>query len=248
VHAQDLHAPGAVGPVHQHLAVEAPGAQQRRVEDLGPVGGRQQRSTPAVRVEAVELGQQLVERLLALVVAAAEPDTPRARPSASSSSMKMMAGARLARLLEQVAHARRAHAHEHLHELAAGDAEEGHPGLAGHRLGQQRLARARRAHEQHAARACRAPSGVDLRGSFRKATTSCSSALASSTPATSAKVTPVTRSTYTLARLRPMLMKPPSPWRSARRRTTSIHRPKKTAAGTTHDSTSRSRVSSTVRA
>ena len=46
------------------------------------------------RVEAVHLGEDLVERLLALVVAAdAEPPPPRARPIASSSSMKMIAGA-----------------------------------------------------------------------------------------------------------------------------------------------------------
>jgi len=50
--------------------------------------------------------------------------------------------------LEQVAHPR--HPHEHLHELGAGDAEEGHPRLAGHRLGHERLAGARRADHEHA--------------------------------------------------------------------------------------------------
>src|SRR3712207_8845614 len=32
VDVEDLHAPGLVRPVHQHLPVEAAGAQQRRVE------------------------------------------------------------------------------------------------------------------------------------------------------------------------------------------------------------------------
>ena len=64
--------------------------------------------------------------------------------------MKMMAGALLARLLEQVAHPRRADADEHLDELGAGDREERHPGLAGHRLGEQRLAGAGRSDQQHA--------------------------------------------------------------------------------------------------
>jgi hypothetical protein len=69
VNLQDLHAAPLVGPVHQHLAVEPAGAQQRGIENLGPVGGRQNHQ-PRARVEAVELDQQLVERLLLLVVAA----------------------------------------------------------------------------------------------------------------------------------------------------------------------------------
>ena len=71
VHLQDLRSrPVLVGPVHQHLAVEAAGAQQRRVEDLRPVGGGEQHEAGA-GVEAVELDQELVQGLLLLVVAAA---------------------------------------------------------------------------------------------------------------------------------------------------------------------------------
>ena len=63
---EDLDAALAVGPVDQHLAIEPAGAQQRRIEDFRPVGGGQQDDAGA-RIEAVELGQQLVERLLLLV-------------------------------------------------------------------------------------------------------------------------------------------------------------------------------------
>ncbi len=42
-------------------------------------------------------------------------------------------------LLKQVPHAGGTHAHEELHELRGGAAEEGHAGLAGHGLGQQGL-------------------------------------------------------------------------------------------------------------
>ena len=42
-----------------------------------------------------------------------------------------------------------AHAHVELHEVGAGDGEEGHPGLVGHGLGKQGLAGARRAHQEH---------------------------------------------------------------------------------------------------
>ena len=66
--------------------------------------------------------------------------------------MKMIAGALLPRLLEQVAHARRADADEHLDELRAVDREERHAGLAGHRAREQRLAGAGRADQQHALR------------------------------------------------------------------------------------------------
>ena len=62
-------------------------------------------------------------------------------------------------LVEQVAHAAGADADEHLDELGAGDAEERHAGLAGDGARQQRLAGARRADEQHAARDARAERG-----------------------------------------------------------------------------------------
>ncbi len=61
--------PGEVGQLHGYAPVEAAGAQQRGVEALGAVGGREDDDAPR-RVEAVHLGEQLVERLLALVVAA----------------------------------------------------------------------------------------------------------------------------------------------------------------------------------
>ena len=54
------------------------------------------------------------------------------------------------RLVEQVAHAAGAHAHKHLDELGAGDAEEGHARLARDGLGHERLACARGAYQQHA--------------------------------------------------------------------------------------------------
>ena len=107
------------------------------------------RMTPSLRLEAVHLHQELVQRLLALVVAAAQ-----AGAAVAADGVDLVdeddAGRVLLALLEEVAHAAGAHAHEHLHEVGAGDGEEGHVGLAGDGAGQQRLARPRRAHEQHA--------------------------------------------------------------------------------------------------
>ena len=67
-------------------------------------------------------------------------------------------------LLEQVAHARRALADEHLHELGARDGEERHVRLARDGLRQQRFTGARRAYEQHALRHRRADGAVFFRG------------------------------------------------------------------------------------
>ena len=66
--------------------------------------------------------------------------------------MKTMHGALRLGLTEQIAHARRADADEHLDELRSAQAEERHLRFAGDRAREQRLARARRADEQHALR------------------------------------------------------------------------------------------------
>ena len=116
------------------------------------------------------------------------PPLPRARPSASSSSMKMIAGRLRARLLEQVAHARRADADEHLDELRAADRKRTA------RLASPATARASSVLPvpggPTAARpsACARRGGRSACGSFRNPTISSSSSLASSTPATSANV------------------------------------------------------------
>ena len=77
---------------------------------------------------------------------------PRWRPTASISSTKMIAGAAAFACSNRSRTRLRADAHEHLDEVGAGDREERHAGLAGDRLGEQRLAGAGRAVEQHALR------------------------------------------------------------------------------------------------
>ncbi len=75
--------PLLVRRLHGDAAVEAARAQQRRVEDLGAVG-RAEHDHVGAGLEAVHLGEDLVERLLALVVAAAETADAAASASARS--------------------------------------------------------------------------------------------------------------------------------------------------------------------
>ena len=117
VHLEDRQALLVLGQRHDDRAVEAAGAQQRRVEDVGAVGGRDDDDALA-GLEAVHLGEHLVERLLALVVAAAEAGAALAADRVDLVD-EDDGPAHLAGLLEQVADTAGADADEHLHEVAS---------------------------------------------------------------------------------------------------------------------------------
>ncbi len=71
VNLQNALAPAHVRQVDRDLAIKAARAQQRRVQHIGPVR-RGDDDDAFLRIEAVHLDQQRIERLLALVVAAAQ--------------------------------------------------------------------------------------------------------------------------------------------------------------------------------
>ena len=154
VHLEDLPAAAAVRSVDDDLPVEAARAQQRGIEDVGPVRGGDEDDV-VLHLEAVHLDEELVQRLLALVVPA-----PESGAAVAADGVDLVheddAGARLLRLLEQVAHTRGADPDEHLDEVRAGDGEEGHACLTGDRAGEERLTGAGRAVEEHALRDPRA--------------------------------------------------------------------------------------------
>ena len=139
---------------NEDLAVETTRAQQRGVEDVGPVG-RGHHHDAFGRLEAVHLGEHLVERLLALVVTAAEAGAALAADRVDLVDEDDR-GRLLARGLEQVAHAGGADADEHLHEVGAGDRDERDAGFTGDGARDQRLAGTGRPDEQHALRDARA--------------------------------------------------------------------------------------------
>ena len=148
VHAQHVLPALQVRLVHDHAPVKTAGTQERLVKDLGTVGGRQDEEA-AGGIKAIHLCKQLVEGLLALVVAAAEPAVAVFADGIDLID-KDNAGGVLLRLVKQVADAGCADADEHLDELRTGEGEEGALRFAGHGFGQQGLARSGRAHQQRA--------------------------------------------------------------------------------------------------
>src|SRR5690606_32880015 len=128
VYGEDLFAPLAVRTVDDDASVEAARAQKRRVEDVGAVCGRDE-DDRGVDIEAVHLDEQLVERLLALIVTAAESGSTLTSHRIDLIDEDDGRGGRL-RLLEEVADAARADTDEHLHEVRTGDRVEGHGGLS----------------------------------------------------------------------------------------------------------------------
>ena len=137
-----------VRQVEDDAPVKASGSQEGGVEDVGAVGGGDDDDVGG-GVEAVHLDEDLVEGLLALVVAAAE-----AGAAMASDGVNLVyeddGGCVALRLVEQITYAGRADADEHLDELRAGDREEGHACLSGDGSAEERLADARGADHEHA--------------------------------------------------------------------------------------------------
>ena len=148
VHLEDPVAADHVGVLDGDLPVEAAGAQQRRVEDVGAVGRRDEDDV-GLDVEAVHLDEQLVERLLALVVAAAHAGAAVPADGVDLVDEDDGRGVGLG-LLEEVTDAGGADTDEHLDEVGTADRVERHARLAGDRTGEERLAGAGLAVEQHA--------------------------------------------------------------------------------------------------
>src|SRR5512136_3501265 len=135
MHCQDLLAPLLVGTIDEYMPIESPRPQKRRVEDLRTVRGGHE-DDPHLGVKPVHLFQKLVQRLLALVVPPARkvPEAP-CFPEGIELVDENDAGSLLLGLLEEIAHAGRSEADEHLDELGAAETEERHTALARHGFG-----------------------------------------------------------------------------------------------------------------
>src|SRR5690606_29296099 len=115
VHLEDALAADDVGIRHHDLPIEPARAQQRRIQYVRTVGGGNE-DDALIGLETVHLDQQLVQRLLALVIAAAE-----AGATMATNGVDLVdeddAGGVLLGLLEHVADAAGADADEHLDEV-----------------------------------------------------------------------------------------------------------------------------------
>ena len=165
VHFEDLFAAAHIGQRHHDLAVETARPQQRRVQHVRSIGGGDD-DDAFVALEAVHFHQQLVQRLLALIVAAAQARAPVPAHRVDFVDENDAWGM-LLRLLEHVAHARGAHADEHFHEIRARNGEKRHLGLAGDRAREQCLAGPRGADHEHAFRNL-AAKFLELAGIFQE--------------------------------------------------------------------------------
>ncbi len=147
VDAQDGLAPAEVRVADGDLTIEPAGPEQRRVEDVLPVG-RGDDDDPLVALEAVHFDQQLIQRLFALLVA------QRVAAAAAAHGIELVdeddAGAVTLRVAKQLAHPRCAHAGVHLHEVGAAGEQERDSGFPGNRAGEQRFPGSGRADEQDA--------------------------------------------------------------------------------------------------
>ena len=72
MHLENRLAAAHVRLVDNNLTIETAGTQERGIKDIGAVGRRDDNDA-LIRGEAVHLNEQLIERLLTLVVPAAEP-------------------------------------------------------------------------------------------------------------------------------------------------------------------------------
>mmetsp|Transcript_4964 Transcript_4964/g.16607 ORF Transcript_4964/g.16607 Transcript_4964/m.16607 type:complete len:323 (-) Transcript_4964:459-1427(-) len=130
-----------------NLAIDAPRADERGVQRLDLVGGQDDLDVPP-GIEAIELVEQLEHRALDLALAPRRCVVPFRTHGVDlvneDDGRRVLVGHP-----EQLAHELGPVSEVLLDELRAGHTEEGGRCLVGHRLGEERLARARGAVEEH---------------------------------------------------------------------------------------------------
>ena len=147
VHLQNAQAARQVRTVDDDLTVETTRTKKGGVQHVRTVRRRDD-DDPRVLLEAVHFHQQLVQRLLALIVSATKAGTAVTSHGIDLVDEHDARGLALG-LFEEVTYAARANTDKHFYEVGTGDREEGHAGLTGHGTGKQRLTGTRRAQQKH---------------------------------------------------------------------------------------------------
>ncbi len=150
MHLQNRPAPGNIRSVEDHLPVESSRPQECGIEHIRAIGGGNHDDV-GTAVEAVHLHQDLIQRLLALVVTSAQSGATLATDGIDLIDEHDTGRAFLC-LFEEIAHPAGADADEHFHEFGTGNAEERDPRFAGHRTREQSFAGTRWANQQHTPR------------------------------------------------------------------------------------------------
>ena len=150
VNLQNFFPPLNIRIGNRHLTVKTPRTQQSRIQNIGTVGRRNQ-NYALIIVKAVHLHQQLVQRLFALVIAAAQTGTAMAADRVNFID-KQQTGRIFFGLGKHIPHPRSTDTDKHLNKIRTGNRKKRNVSLTGHRFGQQGFTRTRRADHQHALR------------------------------------------------------------------------------------------------
>ena len=158
---QNLNPSFQIRLVNDDTAVKSARTEQCLIQHLRTVG-RSQNQNSLGGIKTIHLGQQLIQRLFPLIIAAVAAGIP-----ALSDGINLIdeddARRILLRLVEQVADTGRADTDEHLHKIRSSQREERHLRLPGNRLCQKRLSGSGRTDQESALRQlC-----TDLRIPFR---------------------------------------------------------------------------------
>src|SRR5690625_4126679 len=133
-----------------HLAVKTARTEQRLVQHVGAVGSGND-DYALVALKTIHFHQQLVERLLTLIVA-----TTVAAAAMATNGVNFVnkddARCLFFGLIEHIPHSGGAHTDKHLHKVRARDGEKWHFGFPGDGFGQQGFTGTRSTRHQHAAR------------------------------------------------------------------------------------------------
>src|ERR1700682_5291666 len=151
VDLEDRGAPAPVWWLQRHPPVEPAGPEQSLVEDIRPVGGRQDDHS-LHWLGPLHLREDLVQRLFLLVVAAEANPRGTAAPDRIELVDEDDRGGCLSCFGEQITYAGCTDADDRFDELRCGLAEEWNLRLPRHRAGEQRLAGARRPDQKDAFR------------------------------------------------------------------------------------------------
>ena len=160
---KDFLAPLHIRRIDLNLAVKATWTKQGRIQNVGSVGCGNQNHI-GFGIKTIHLNEQLVESLLALVVATTHTGTAVA-PDGINFIDEDDGWCVLFGLGEQISHARCSDPHKHFDKVRAGNRIKRHIGFPGNGSGKQGLTCSRRAIQKHTLR----DSGSDFQELFRVA-------------------------------------------------------------------------------